>query len=74
MQEIVDEKKITINNCFICNNLNPSNVIELGTYKKMASNYAPEHFNGYYSWWWLPSDDYVIAEKYRFIKDLIAIL
>lgn len=74
LQEIVDEKKLTTEKPFICNLLSGVNENYFQQYKEMAKGYATKYFVGDYSWWANFGDEFVISEKYRFIKDLIAIL
>jgi hypothetical protein len=78
LQEIVDKNKLTDEEYFICWHLSESNIREFRSYKEMASNYAKEHYMGGGAFWRYTYStvitDYVISEKYRFIKDLIAIL
>lgn len=78
LQEILDEDKLKTEE-FICRNLSWENRESIEPYKEMASNYAKNYFSGRYAWWvdygsYGEHYDYVISEKYRFIKDLIAIL
>jgi len=37
----------------------------------MAESYAPEYWNGAFAWWSEHYIEYVIAEKKRFLTDLI---
>lgn len=76
LQEIVDKDLLTKNSRFICVNLF-FNTDEFENYKNMASKYAKDFWWGGNSWWDWESElecELVISEKYRFIKDLIAIL
>ncbi len=78
LQEIVDGDKLKTEE-FICRNLSWENGELIQQYKEMASKYAKSYFTGKYAWWvdygsYGISYDFVISEKYRFIKDLIAIL
>ena len=81
LQEIVDEHKLntkTSESMFICSTLSKQNRIELLNHKEMARNYAKKYYYGGLSWWAMfastRKDNFVIREKYRFIKDLIVIL
>jgi len=77
LQEIVAMQKLS-NEIFICRNLSWDNREVIESYKEMASNYAKKYYSGDYAWWRIPNekkkDNFIIKEKYRFIKDLIAIL
>ena len=77
LQEIVTMEKLSTE-IFICRNLSRDNRELLEQYKEMASNYAKKYYSGGYAWWRIPNekrkDKFIIKEKYRFIKDLIAIL
>jgi len=74
LQQILDDKKLTPEKPFICNLLSGENDRYFQQYKDMAKDYAKEYFNNGYAWWTNFEDDFVITEKYRFIRDLIAIL
>lgn len=77
LQEILDGDLLNNVSRYICANLNNGNIIKFRKYREMSKNYAKEFVNDGDSWWrWLDCDDrkFVISEKYRFIKDLIAIL
>lgn len=83
LQEIVDKKKLKnnfgANGIFICVHLSKYNANEIKKYRIMSRNYAKKHvLSGGDAWWnvcmsknHLPQ---LSKEKYRFIKDLIAIL
>jgi hypothetical protein len=79
LQEIVDEKKLEKLE-FICAWISIKNRNKFQKYRNMAKSYAEKHINpGDYCWWNIVLLDdievqYIISEKYRFIKDLIAIL
>lgn len=76
LQDIVDMDLLRKNSRFICVNLR-FNQDEFERYKDMASKYAKDFWWGGQSWWDWESElqaNFVISEKYRFIKDLIAIL
>ena len=81
LQEIVNNNKLSIGslNRFICRHLSEDNRRMLSKHRGMSKKYAKEFVTGGNSWWagvGLNDEDYkyVISEKYRFIKDLIAIL
>jgi hypothetical protein len=79
LQEIVNFDKLNVVE-FICVHLSPNNRKELQQYRNMAKDYAKKYVHGRdFCWWHLHLDDeiitkYINSEKYRFIKDLIAIL
>ena len=74
LQEILDEDKLNQNTRFICINLSSENKLELAKYREMAKNYAREYITDMDYVWWYELSNYVISEKYRFIKDLIKLL
>jgi len=79
LQDIVDKDKLNTTDFeqFICLNLTLENQISFAEHKAMASNYAKKFFCGKTAWWESYQGEhftFVISEKYRFIKDLIAIL
>lgn len=81
LQEIVDEKKITSANMNICNILKvKENKFKFQGYFELSKEYAKtmhsHNIDNWCGWWnWNTKSPYhLIKEKYRFIKDLIAIL
>jgi len=78
LQEIVVNNNLGVDFNYICSRLSDENIQLFEKHKNMASNYATKHFHGSFSWWNMQLSErdklYVISEKYRFIKDLIAIL
>ena len=70
LQEIVDKQKLTKGMPYICNHL--CNINQFSQYKKMARKYAKDcYYSDGIAWWYNSDIDYVLSEKYRFIKDLI---
>lgn len=68
------KKNIGVKSEYICCTLSKEKSVELFCqYKPMAKDYAPEYWRGTISWWsWdNEQDSYVIAEKKRFLTDLI---
>lgn len=85
LQEIVDMKKLGWGRAYvklhICNCLSKENRLLFLDFFEMSKKYAPKYHTScidYYTGWWEVGDsenwDYIIKNKYRFIKDLIAIL
>ena len=76
LQKIVDGDLLNTDSSFICNNLSRESITEFENYIDIASLYASDYFQHDYAWWKfdISNRDYVISEKYRFIKDLIKTL
>ena len=68
------KKNIGVKSVFICHTLSKEKSVKLFCqFKPMAKDYAPEYWRGTNSWWdWgYEQNSYVIAEKKRFLTDLI---
>lgn len=76
LQKIVDKDLLNKHDEYICNNLSDNNKLQFYKYKGLASKYASQYYYGGTAWWeynW-QSYNYIILEKYRFIKDVIKLL
>ena len=68
------KKNLGMKSEYICLTLSKEKSVELFCqFKPMAKDYAPEYWQGTIIWWsWdIEQDSYVIAEKKRFLTDLI---
>lgn len=76
LQKIIDNDLLNNYSEYICHNLNITSRKQLLKYKDLAKVYALNNWSGLRAWWEYGHEDinYVIAEKYRFIKDLIEII